>query len=76
LFTISGYCHNDLVSGGNVMLMNNYLTAPVNEPFLRLLDFGMATPVIGWDYSDSCTHIDIISAMLIFDGTELFPLIF
>jgi hypothetical protein len=52
------------------MLMNNYLTAPADEHIVKLLDFGLATPVNGYDFTDSCTHYDILAAMLIFDGTN------
>jgi hypothetical protein len=51
------------------MLLNNYLTASADIPILKLIDFGLATTVIGWDFTDSCSHFDILAAMLIFDGT-------
>jgi hypothetical protein len=48
------------------MLMNNYLTASADDPIVKLIDFGMSTRV-DWDFTNSCTHFDIIAAMLIFD---------
>jgi energy-converting hydrogenase Eha subunit C len=52
------------------MLMNNYLTANASNadtPIVKLIDFGLASPIGGIMSFASCGHYDILAVMLMFD---------